>query len=209
MKKFYGLLAAALVILAACTTSGPQKALDEMAAALEKKDGAAFLAKMDLKAYTDNQVKTFVGKSDILSGLNELGQQFGLSEIFGGGNLDSLVGNVLDVEGKIREEFRTGVDTGSLPAQCAKATNPDCPWTPAALRSAAVTELGPDAAIASVTTAANIKSWLVLRRTGQNWLVTGRAPLESEARQMARPEQKPATPAQPGQQPSEGKAVSI
>ena len=54
MKLFRRGLLLPLVLLlgalvAACVTSGPQKALNDVADALNKNDGAAFLAQIDMK----------------------------------------------------------------------------------------------------------------------------------------------------------------
>ena len=54
------LLVAALLaaLLTACFASGPQKALNSLAEALNKNDSAAFLAQLDLKTFAANQIKT-------------------------------------------------------------------------------------------------------------------------------------------------------
>ena len=46
-------------------------------------------------------------------------------------------------------------------------------------------ELGPDAAVASVTTPAGMTSWLALRKQGETWRVVGRAVMENMARAFA------------------------
>ena len=65
------------------------------------------------------------------------------------------------------------------------------------LKAAKIIEVGPDAAIASVTTPANITSWLSPRKEGNAWKIVGRAPLENLARRYASPREQPAD--QPGQ----------
>ncbi len=80
-----------------------------------------------------------------------------------------------------------GVATGQMMAQCRTSITPDCPWVPQSLKAAKIIEVGPDAAIASVTTPANITSWLSLRKEGNAWKIVGRAPLENLARRYASP----------------------
>ena len=65
-------------------------------------------------------------------------------------------------------------------------------------------ELGPDAAVASVTTPAGMTSWLALRKQGENWRVVGRAVMENMARAFAQAGQAKAAPAAPAkaQQPA-------
>ena len=103
------------------------------------------------------------------------------------------------------------VGTGELVAQCTRSQSPDCPWEPQALKKAEVKELGTDAAIARVTTPANMTSWLALRKVGEKWLIVGKAVLEDQAakfatntkpilsntRDAAPAPQTPATPKQP------------
>ena len=90
-------------------------------------------------------------------------------------------------------------------AHCRKAERPDCPWVPESLRNAKVVELGPDAAVASVTTPAGMTSWLALRKQGETWRVVGRAVMENMARAFAQAgSQTKAAPAAPAkaQQPA-------
>ena len=64
------------------------------------------------------------------------------------------------------------------------------------LKNAKVTELGPDAAVAQVSTPARMTSWLALRKTGEKWLVVGQAVMESTAREYAQ-QKAPAAPEKP------------
>ena len=101
-----------------------------------------------------------------------------------------------------------GVATGQMMAQCRRSITPDCPWVPQSLKAAKIIEVGPDAAIASVTTPANITSWLSLRKEGNAWKIVGRAPLENLARRYASPpREQPAD--QPGQKNQTGNATKI
>ena len=60
----------------------------------------------------------------------------------------------------------------------------------------------------SVTTPANITSWLSLRKEGNAWKIVGRAPLENLARRYASPpREQPAD--QPGQKNQTGNATKI
>ena len=99
------------------------------------------------------------------------------------------------MEDKLRKSLTRGVSTGELMAHCRKAERPDCPWVPESLRNARVVELGPDAAVASVTTPAGMTSWLALRKQGENWRVVGRAVMENMARAFAQAGQAKAAPA--------------
>ncbi|MDR2054902.1 MAG: hypothetical protein LBQ10_03415 [Desulfovibrio sp.] len=169
------------VFLAACLPSGPQKTLNAMAEALQKKNSSAFLACLDLKAYASNEIENLTRDNQALNSLNSLGRMMGL----GGKMMDDLLGSVLNMESQLRQRYTRGVGTGETENQCRAAQTPDCPWTPEALKNAQVRELSADAAVASVTTQAKVTSWLALRKKGERWLVVGRAPLEDSARAYA------------------------
>ena len=170
----------AVLLLAACMSqSGPQKALDGLAKALDANDSAAFLAGMDLTAYAENHIKNLAEDDPTLRALGSLGRLFRL------GNVDQMLAGALDMKAQMETDFTRGVSTGELMARCRAADTPDCPWVPQALRDATVVELGEDAAIAKVTTPARLTSWLALRKVGGRWLVVGRAALEQTARQYA------------------------
>lgn len=177
MKKYLLILPAAL--LAACMATGPQKALDELATAMENNQGQAFLAHIDMPAFATNYIKNMTQDDDTLSSLNALGQMFGL------GNVNELIGSVFDMQKHLADKLNRGVSSGELMAECSQATTPDCPWVPRSLREATVVELGPGAAIAKVTTPARLTSWLALRKVGDKWLVVGQAVLETTARTYA------------------------
>lgn len=190
MKKYLLILGAALLV--ACTSSGPQGALDEMATAMEKNNSQAFLDHIDMSAFAANHIKNMTMNDDALNSLNALGQMFGL------GNLDELIGTVVDMQKKISDQFNRGVASGELMADCARATTPNCPWVPKSLRDAAIVELGQNAAIAKITTPARLTSWLALRKIGEKWLVVGQAVLEATARAYA---ENPASIQTPGAAP--------
>lgn len=197
MKKY--LLSGLILLLAACTTSGPQKALDEMADAMESNNGAAFLTHIDMKAFAANHIRNLAQNSGALNSINAITKMFGLGDVndlIGG--LDQMFGNVVDMQARISDELNRAVSSGELMAECKKSDQPNCPWVPQSLRKARVVELGPDSAIAQVTTPTSLTSWLALQKINGKWLVTGQAVLESAAREYATPAQS-TTPKQ-GQQ---------
>ena len=186
MKLFRRALLLPLVVLlgalvAACVTSGPQKALNDVADALSKNDGGAFLAQLDMKPFATNQIKNMTREDQALNALDSMGRLLGL------GGMEDLLGSVVDMQARLQKQYMRGVSTGELVAQCAKADTPDCPWVP---------ELGDGAAIAQVTTPARMTSWLALRKVGEKWLVVGQAVMESTAREYA-VQKAPAAPAKP------------
>lgn len=196
-RKFALWVFACFIALSACVSNGPQSALDKMARAMDDNNVQEFMAGIDLSAYTENYLKNLTNSDMALSSLNELGNMLGI------GGLDKLIGSLVDARARIKNEFERGVASGELMAQCAIAITPDCPWYPSSLRQSHVVELGPDTAIARVTTPARITSWLAMRKRGEQWQVVGRAVMEDEAREMAEK-------AEPQQTPSSGaKSVDI
>ena len=174
------LAVASSLLLAAClSASGPERALDGLATALDSNDSAAFLAGVDMAAFAENHIRNMTAEDPALGSLDALGNFLGL------GGVDRFLGNLLDVRGRLETEFRRGVSSGELMARCRTAETPDCPWVPRSLREAKIVELGPDAAIARVTTPARLTSWLALRRVGERWLVVGQAVMEEAARACA------------------------
>lgn len=199
MKKFFALFTFAFLAgLAACTTSGPQAALDKVARAMADNNPSQFLAGIDLPAYSANYLQNMTSSDMALNSINELGNLLGI------GGLDKLIGSIVDVQARIKNEFERGIASGELMAQCSSATSPDCPWVPEALRNAHIVELGPSTAIARVTTPPRITSWLAMCKYGENWKIVGRAVMENEAREMA-------NAAKPAQAPAKGagKPVNI
>lgn len=185
-------------LLASCLSSGPEKPLGAMADAMEKNDSATFLAQIDMPRFAANEARNMTNENEALNMLDSLGQDLGLS------GMDQLLGSALNMEDKLRKSLTRGVSTGELMAHCRKAERPDCPWVPESLRNAKVVELGPEAAVASVTTPAGMTSWLALRKQGENWRVVGRAVMENMARAFAQAGQAKAAPAAPAktQQPA-------
>ena len=184
-------------LLASCLSSGPEKPLKAMADAMGKNDGAAFLAQMDMPRFAANEARNMTSENEALSMLDSLGQDLGL------GGMDQLLGSALNMEDKLRKSLTRGVSTGELMAHCRRAERPDCPWVPESLRNARVVELGPDAAVAAVTTPAGMTSWLALQKQGENWRVVGRAVMEDTARAFAREGLSGTAPAAPkAQQPA-------
>lgn len=191
-------LALSCSLLASCLSSGPEKPLGAMADAMEKNDSATFLAQIDMPRFAANEARNMTNENEALNMLDSLGQDLGL------GGMDQLLGSALNMEDKLRKSLTRGVSTGELMAHCRKAERPDCPWVPESLRNAKVVELGPEAAVASVTTPAGMTSWLALRKQGENWRVVGRAVMENMARAFAQAGQAKAAPAAPAktQQPA-------
>lgn len=180
MKKFlFALLVCFSISLTGCTQSGPRETLDLMAKAMEENNAQAFLAQIDMPLFTENYIKNFTNNDSTLNSLNSIGDLLGI------GSLDNLLGSIVDFRAHIDSNFTKGITTGELMAQCKVATTPDCPWYPSALRDARIVELGPNAAIASVTTPARLTSWIALAKDEKGWQVVGTAVMEAEARNIA------------------------
>lgn len=173
------LLTLLCLVLVGCTTSGPQKALDEMADAMEKHNGALFLSHIDMAQFAANHIRNLTSEDTALSSLDAIGKMFGL------GNLDGIINNVMDMQSRISSELNRGVSSGELMAECRRTDKPNCPWVPQSMRNARIVELGPDSAIAQVITPTSMASWLSLKKIGNNWFVVGQSVLESVARAYA------------------------
>ena len=177
-------------LLLACQPAGADKTLGKMAAALRQNDSAAFISCIDLGTFAANELKTITRSNAALGALDSLGKMLGL------GNMDSMVEKFVDLPAKLQEQFNYGVSTGELAAQCRQSTSSGCPWTPDALANARSVSVGESAAVAKVTVASGLTTWLALHRFGDVWKVVGMAPLENEARAYALAgSQKPAAPA--------------
>lgn len=204
-----GFLAPALsvLLLAACMTSGPEKTLGALADALSANDSAAFMANVDLKSFSANEINNMTQESRGLNMLDSLGRQLGI------GGVDKMLNSIVDVENDLRQHFHRGVSTGELMADCRQATTPDCPWVPESLKKAKVVKLDETAAVASVTTPAGMTSWLALRKQGENWQVVGQAVLEETARKYALGKAAPAgkaqQPGREGKPAEEGKPTPV
>lgn len=166
-------------LLLACQSSGPDKTLGEMAKALRQNDSAAFISCIDLGTFAANELRTVTKSNPALGALDSIGKMLGL------GNMDSMVEKFVDMPARLREQFNYGVSTGELAAQCRQSASSGCPWTAEALASAKSVMIGESAAVAKVTVASGLTTWLALRRFGNVWKVVGMAPLENEARAYA------------------------
>ena len=167
--------------------------MEDTAKALDDKNPSAFLANFDLSAYANNYLKNFTNNTG-LSSLNPIGEMFGL------GSVDSIIKDFVNMQGKLKDDFITGVSSGEIILQCKKSEKPDCPWVPESLRKAKVVQLDDNAAIAQVTTPMNLASWLALRKINGRWLIVGQSILENDASSMAQTVNTPAT--QPQKQPA-------
>lgn len=180
MKKIlFSLLLGFFLLSTSCTQSGPRETLDLMARAMEENNSQTFLAQINMPLFTENYIKNFTNNDSTLNSLNSIGDLLGL------GSLDNLLGSIVDFRAQIDRNFNRGITTGELMAQCKVATTPDCPWYPSALRDARIVELGPNAAIACVTTPARLTSWIALARGEKGWQVVGTAVMEADARTIA------------------------
>lgn len=171
--------ALSILLLTACMSSGPEKTLGAMADALSANDSSAFMAHMDMKRFSANEIANMTQESRSLNMLDSLGRRLGI------GGVDKMLNSIVDVENDLRRHFNRGVATGELMADCRQAATPDCPWVPESLRKARVVKIDESAAVASVTTPAGMTSWLALRKQGENWQVVGQAALEDTARKYA------------------------
>lgn len=205
LRRPAGLLIPALcvLLLAACMTSGPEKTLGAMADALSANDSAAFMANMNLKQFSENEINNLTQENRGLNMLDSLGRRLGI------GGVDKMLNSIVDVENDLRQHFRRGVGTGELMADCRQATTPDCPWVPESLRKARVVNLSETAAVASVTTPTGMTSWLALQKQGDAWIVVGQAALEDTARKYALGTAAPAGKAQPPAGEDKPAAVDI
>lgn len=203
MKKFLALCS--VFLLAGCLASGPEKTLDNLATALTKKDSTLFLAQFDMSRYASAHLQNMTQDNPALRTLDSVGKMLGI------GDMEDVLGSIADTKGNLTDEFKRGVSTGELALVCGKATSPDCPWVAASLRAAKVKELGPNAAIAQITSPTNIASWLALSNKDGGWLIVGQAALEEQAAHYAtgakaktppaaKPKSAPATPQKPAPQ---------
>ena len=103
MKLFRRALLLPLVVLlgalvAACVTSGPQKALNDVADALNKNDGGAFLAQLDMKPFATNQIKNMTREDQALNALDSMGRLLGL------GGMEDFLGSVANMQARLRKQ---------------------------------------------------------------------------------------------------------
>ncbi len=200
------LLTASALLVSGCLATGPEKTLGEMADALDKNDAKAFLALMDGKLMARHEVENMVREDRALGVLDSLGKRFRP------GGVQDLLGRMLDVERELVQDYREGVSTGTMMAECRSAGTPGCPWAPESLKAAEVREISPEAAVARVVTPTRMTTWLALRKQGEQWRVVGKASLESTARDYAlgKGEEKTAPKPKPEEKPAgSGEAVRM
>ena len=188
------LFVACALLPAGCIGSGPSKALHEVASSLERKDSAAFLAKIDSRRYAAAFMDNLTQGNPALKALDSAaGKLFGMG-------LADMVNSVASVEELLVDDFKKRVPTGELANECSQAASTACPWVPASLRGAKIKELGPDAAVAHVTMPGNIAAWIAMTRIAGEWKIVGLSPREEFASRYA---ENPPTPLTPnGQQPA-------
>ena len=197
MKIF--LSAVCLLLMSGCIGSGPGKALHGVASSLERKDSAAFLARIDIKRYAAAYMDNFTQGNPALKALDSAA-----SKLFGMGVAD-MVNSLASMEEKLAADFKNRVASGELAAECSEAASAGCPWAPASLRGAKIKELGPDAAVAHVTMPGNVSAWIAMAKIGEEWKIVGLSSREEFATRYAKntpappppPEQRPAAPAKP------------
>ena len=152
--------------LAGCQ-SGAGKTLEQAGTALKNKDSGAFLSQFDMQAYAAHEFANLKQSNQLLSGLDSMGKMLGL-----GSQVNDLINSIIDLQGRYTDTFTRTVASGELQDQCSKSKTPDCPWVPEALASAEVRELNETAAVAKVTTPANMTSWIACASTtisGRSW----------------------------------------
>lgn len=177
--KFKWLAICLVLGLLGCTSTGPQKTLDEIAEALNQNNASAFLARIDMRAYAYNHIKSMTQNDEALSSLNALGNLLGL------GGIDQLINSVMDMKSRMSQEFERGVSSGELVGECRRSETAGCPWIPQSLRNASIVKLDDNSAIARVTTPSKLSSWLALSRIDGMWMIVGQAIMESDARTFA------------------------
>lgn len=187
------LVRAICLFFSGCELGGksPATPLNLAAQALEKNDASSFVAQFDLKACAANEIKNITDANEALSTLDQLGRSLGI------GGMEDLLGNVFDVEKKLRQDFARKVPTGELALECGRKERPGCPWEPASLRKAEVKTLSETAAVARVVSSKQLTTWLALAKKGEDWRIVGWAVLEETAQAYARGEQKALEPKKP------------
>ena len=192
MKAF--LPAACILLLAGCIGSGPGKALHEVASSLERKDSAAFLAKLDAGRYAAAFMDNLTQSNPALRVLDSTA-----NKLLGMGVSD-MVNSLTPMKAQLVDDFKKRVATGELVNECSQAASTGCPWVPASLRGAKIKELGPDAAVAHVTVPGNIATWIAMAKIGEEWKIVGLSPREELAARFA--QNPPTPPAPPAQRPA-------
>ena len=190
MKAF--LSAVCMLLLTGCIGSDPAKTLHEVASILERKDSAAFLAKLDTRRYAAAYMDNLTQSNSALKALDSAA-----NKLLGMGVAD-MVDSLAPMEEQLVGDFKKRVATGELVNECSQAASTGCPWVPASLRGARIKELGPDAAVAHVTVPGNIATWIAMTKTGEEWKIVGLSPREEFAARYAQKPPAPPAPAAPG-----------
>ncbi|MDO5536267.1 MAG: hypothetical protein Q4F72_01860 [Desulfovibrionaceae bacterium] len=176
------LILALCLPLAACKEkSGPEKALDTTAKALKDKNSALFLNQLDINAFTYHELVNLRKDNTLLDLAGNLGSLLGIDN-----QLQELLVAASSLKEQYISTFTRTVNSGELPAHCSRSLTADCPWDPAGLEKAEVQLLDENAAIARVTTSANITSWVALRKKGEAWAIVGKAPSQETATLFAK-----------------------
>ncbi|MBQ7457248.1 MAG: hypothetical protein IJS54_06570 [Desulfovibrio sp.] len=166
--------------IAGCTQGQSAKdCLMVCAKALEDNDAQGFLNQFDLKACALSQIKNMTDSNDALHTLDRLGRTLGI------GGMEDLLGNVLDVEHSIKQQFVKKVSTGALVQECSRSEKTGCPWVPTALRNADIRTLSKQAVVARIVSPTKMTTWLAIQKQGEKWRITGWAALEDVAGQYA------------------------
>ncbi len=178
IKKCAALLLAMCLAmpLAGCESSGPKGACDRAASALTKKDSALFIAQFDMDAYAYHELVNLSKDNGLMKLTDQIGSLFGIND-----QLNEIILNATNLKGQTEETFKRTVANGEMAAICSRSTSADCPWDVTGLEKAKIKELNEEAAIATVTTKANVTSWVALRKKGETWVIVGKAPTEDKA----------------------------
>ncbi|MDO4839116.1 MAG: hypothetical protein Q3990_00370 [Desulfovibrionaceae bacterium] len=166
--------------LAGCESSGPKGACDRAASALEKKDSALFMSQFDMDAYAYHEFVNLSKDNGLMKLTDQIGSIFGIND-----QLNSIIMNATNLKGQTEETFKRSVANGEMAAICSRSTSADCPWDVTGLKNAKIKELNEEAAIATVTTKANVTSWVALRKKGETWVIVGKAASEEKAAMFA------------------------
>jgi hypothetical protein len=169
-----------LLLAAGCIGSAPGKALHETASALERKDSAAFLDKLDTGRYAAAYMDNLTQSNPAIRILDDMAGKFL------GKGVGDVVNSITSVEEQLKADFLRRVSTGELENQCSRAASSECLWVPASLRAARIKELDADSAVAHVTVPGNTAGWLALAKIRGAWKIVGLSAREDLAVKYAR-----------------------
>ncbi len=168
-KIFAPLLIFACMCLIACKNESPKNTLNEIAQALEERQAELFLSHLDMPRFAKAQVQMLTEGNEALEAFDSVGKLLGL------GSLNNALQAEIDITPKLVESFTKGVNNGELVLQCAKNTDPYCPWVPKSLENAQIITLSDNAAIAKVTTPTKASSWLSMVKVNGTWKIVAQA----------------------------------